>query len=114
MTERDFTDGPCRAEPLPRPRCRSSVALALLFVALGTRSPATHEIIDTEGVNAMIIATDAAVTRFKSAAGSPSAAQAMFTLGMMQVEATAVLNRDLASHSGQLQWRIAAEGARAA
>jgi hypothetical protein len=71
-------------------------------VALGTRSPAAHEIIDTEGVNSMITAIDAAVTRVKSAAGAPSAAQAMFALGMKQVEATAVLNRDLAAHSGQL------------
>jgi hypothetical protein len=105
MTERDLTGGCCHAEPLLRTRCRSGVVLALLilsFVALGTRSPAAHDIIDTEGVNAIVAAADAAAARVKGASGSPSEAQAMFVLGMMQVEATAVLNRDLAAHSGRL------------
>ncbi len=66
------------------------------------RTGAAHETIDTERVNAILAATDAAASRAKSAAGSPTEAEAMFALGMMQVEATATLNRDLAAHSGRL------------
>ena len=103
MTERDFTGGSSHAAPLPL-RCRPVITAVLLivFLVLGVRLSAAHEIIDIDGVNAIVAATDAAAARAKSAAGSPSEAQAMFALGMTQVEATAVLNRDLAAHSGKL------------
>jgi hypothetical protein len=88
-----------------KPPWRSGAAMALFAGVLsmcGPRSPAAHETIDAEGATAILAATDAAAARAKSAAGSPSQAAAMFALGMAQVEATAVLNRDLAAHSGRL------------
>ena len=76
--------------------------LVLVLSALGPRSPGAHETIDADGVNAILAATAIAAERVKSAAGSAAEGEAMFALGMVQAEATAVLNRDLAAHSGQL------------
>jgi hypothetical protein len=87
---------------LPRRRGMAVVLLALFLSVFDPRSPGAHETIDTERVNAILAATDAAESRFKSASGSGSAGEAMFALGMVQVEATDVLNRDLAAHSGRL------------
>jgi hypothetical protein len=87
---------------LPR---RSGMALAFLVLVLsvfGPRSPGAHETIDADRVNAILAATDAAAARLKSVAGSAVKGEAMFALGMVQAEATAVLNRDLAAHSGHL------------
>ena len=84
---------------------RGGMALAFLVLVLsvlGPRSPGAHETIDADGANAILAATDTAATRLKSVAGSTAEGGAMFALGMAQVEATAVLNRDLAAHSGQL------------
>jgi hypothetical protein len=86
------------------PRC-GAIALALcvflssLFVA---RSARAHETIDPEQVNAILAATDAADARLVQTAAAAQEAEAAFALGMTQVEATAVLNRDLAAHSGRL------------
>ena len=121
MTERGRTAGSVATQPIaPKPQRRSGVALALSASSSlrppARAQPAAHETIDTERANAILAATDAAATRVKSAAGSPSEAEALFALGMVQVEATATLNRDLAAHSGRahLQRRVAAEGARSA
>ena len=73
----------------------------LVLSVLGLRSPGAHETIDAEGVNAISAATDTAAARLKSAAGSAAEGEAMFALGIVRAEATAVLNRDLAAHSGQ-------------
>ena len=75
---------------------------AALFTAFGPRMPAAHETIDAERANAILAAADAAATRAKSAIGSRWEAEALFALGMVQVEATVTLNRDLAAHSGHL------------
>jgi hypothetical protein len=93
------------AVPLRRRRCRSGVVLALsaaLLTASGPGVPAAHETIDAERANVILAAADVAATRAKSATGSSSEAEALFALGMVQVEATATLNRDLAAHSGHL------------
>jgi hypothetical protein len=66
------------------------------------RAGGAHETIDADRANAILAATDAAAARAKSAAGSLSEAEALFGLGIVQVEATATLNRDLAAHSGRL------------
>jgi hypothetical protein len=87
---------------LPR---RGGMALAFLFLVLSVlspRPPGAHETIDADGVNAILAATDSAAARVKSVAGLAAGGEAMFALGMVQAEATAVLNRDLAAHSGQL------------
>jgi hypothetical protein len=78
-------------------------ALCLVLVAvLATRSPSAHEIVDAEAVRTLVIAAGAAAARVEKAAGSPGLAEAAYALGMAQVEATAILNRDLAAHNGKL------------
>ena len=106
MTERSHL---ADASPLRQRQYRSGVALAIraaLFTASGPRVPAAHETIDAERANAILAAADAAATRAKSVIGSrweaEAEAEALFALGMVQVEATATLNRDLAAHSGHL------------
>jgi hypothetical protein len=79
----------------------SALCLALLAV-LGTRALSAHEIVDAETVRTLVAATDAAAARVEKAAGSPTQAEATFALGMAQVDATVILNRDLAAHSGKL------------
>ena len=106
MTERGRPIGSGHVTIAWKPlRRRSGVALTLFVMVLSLcrpRSPAAHETIDTERANAILAATDTAAARVKNAAGSPPGAEAMFALGMVQVEATAILNRDLAAHSGRL------------
>jgi hypothetical protein len=106
MTERGRPIGSGHVTIAWKPlRRRSGVALTLFVMVLSLcspRSPAAHETIDTERANAILAATDTAAARVKNAAGSPPEAEAMFALGMVQVEATAILNRDLAAHSGRL------------
>ena len=104
MTDRGATVRFGPAQPLRRRRSGVALALlsALLFTASSPRQLAAHETIDAERANAILAAADAAATRAKSAAGGPSEAEALYALGMVQVEATATLNRDLAAHSGRL------------
>ena len=101
----DLMASSSRAVKLWKLSRRGGTALAfsvLVLSVLGLRSPGAHETIDAEGVNAILAATDTAAARLKSAAGSAAEGEAMFALGIVQAEATAVLNRDLAAHSGQL------------
>jgi hypothetical protein len=97
-------DGSARKIVAVRPPRCGAIAL-VLCVFLGSlvvaRSAGAHETIDTDRVNAILVATDAADARLKTAAAAQEA-EAAFALGMTQVEATAVLNRDLAAHSGRL------------
>jgi hypothetical protein len=82
---------------------RVAPALCVVLLALlGSRPLPAHEIVDPDTVRTIVALTDIAAARAKSAAGSPAEAEAMFALGMTQVEATAVLNRDLAAHNGKL------------
>ena len=64
----------------------------------------------------MLAAVDEGDARVKNAARSAAEGEAQFALGLVQVEATDILNRDLAAHSGRLtvQRRTSAEGARPA
>jgi hypothetical protein len=105
MTDGGLMTGFLRAVTVRKlPRC-SGMALAflvLVLLVLSPRSPGAHETIDADGVNAILAATDTAAARVKSVAGSRAEGEAMFALGMVQAEATAILNRDLAAHSGKL------------
>jgi hypothetical protein len=74
----------------------------LLFPALGAVTLAAHETIDVERANALVAAADEAVARTKKAAGAAVGGETRFALGMVLVEATDILNRDLAAHSGRL------------
>ena len=91
-----------RVRKLPRDSGMALAFLVLVLSVLGPRSPGAHETIDADGVNAILAATDTAVAHVKRVAGSVAEGEALFALGMVQAEATAVLNRDLAAHSGQL------------
>jgi len=84
-------------------RGATTLAVLLLFLSMfGPHSGGAHDTIDPDRINAILAAADAAVMRVKGAAGSASEGKALFALGMIQVESTAILNRDLAAHSGQL------------
>jgi hypothetical protein len=86
----------------PRRSAPTLAALVLFLSMFGPYSGDAHDTIDPDRINAILAATDAAVMRVKGAAGPASEGEALFALGMIQVELTAILNRDLAAHSGQL------------
>jgi hypothetical protein len=96
------SSGAVTVRKLPRRGGMALAFLVLVLSVLGPRPPGAHETIDADGVNAILAATDSAAARVKSVAGWAAGGEAMFALGMVQAEATAVLNRDLAAHSGQL------------
>jgi hypothetical protein len=105
MTDGGLMTGAFRAgtvRKLPRSSGAALAFLVLVLSVIGSPSPGAHETIDADGVNAILAATDIAAARVKSVAGSPAEGEAMFAFGMVQAEATAILNRDLAAHSGQL------------
>ena len=97
---------------MPPGLCCSCSAL-LLF---GPRAPSAHEVIDAEQVRAALAAVEAADVRAKNAAGSATEGEAKLALGLVQVETTDILNRDLAAHSGRLSFNgeLVAEVARSA
>ena len=70
----------------------------------GPRAPSAHEVIDAEQVRAALAAVDAADARAKSAADPSAEGEAKLALGLVQVETTDILNRDLAAHSGRLSF----------
>ena len=80
--------------------------LVLLIVLLGAFDIPplrAHGIINTDQANGLVAAVDEAAARVKMAAAATAAAgETRFALGMALVEATAVLNRDLAAHNGRL------------
>jgi hypothetical protein len=88
---------------LPRHAGRA-LLLLLAFLLLCPRAPSAHEVIDAEQVRAALAAMDAADARAKSAAGSGAEGEAKLALGLVQGEATEILNRDLAAHSGRLSF----------
>jgi len=78
------------------------VLFVLLFLTLGARTLVAHDLIDIERANALVSAADEEVARAKTASGPGPEGRARFALGMVLVEATNILNRDLAAHSGRL------------
>jgi hypothetical protein len=86
-------------------RCASAVLPFLLVLSLfGPRAPSAHEVVDAEQVRAALAAVDAADARAKNAAGSATEGEAKLAFGLVQVETTDILNRDLAAHSGRLSF----------
>jgi hypothetical protein len=76
------------------------VLFVLLFLTLGARTLVAHDLIDIERANGLVSAADEEVAL--AAAGPGPEGMARFALGMVLVEATNTLNRDLAAHSGRL------------
>jgi len=102
-----MTDLTGRSLPAARRRCSAFrgpglVLLALLFSTLGAPTLVAHDTIDIERANALVSAADEAVARVKMAAGPGPEGMARFAFGMVLVDATNILNRDLAAHSGRL------------
>ncbi len=83
-------------------RAPGVVLLAVLVVAFGTRLVLAHDTIELDKVNALGAAADAASAQAKAADGPAAEGQARFALGAVLIEATDVLNRDLAAHTGRL------------
>lgn len=106
MTDDGPTAGARHGGPLRKLACRAGRVLALLlaFGSLGPRAPNAHEVIDAEQVRVALAAVDAADVRARAAAGSATEGEAKLTLGLVQVETTDILNRDLAAHSGRLSF----------
>ena len=93
------------AASLKFPRHAARALLFLLALLLfGPRAPSAHEVIDAEQVRAALAAVEAADVRAKNAAGSATEGEAKLALGLVQVETTDMLNRDLAAHSGRLSF----------
>jgi len=81
----------------------SSLVLALfLLCAVDDRPLAAHETIDADRVNQILAAADQAAANVKTAAGLGTEGETRFALGLVLVDATETLNRDLAAHSGRL------------
>ena len=78
------------------------VLFVLLLSTLGARTLVAHDVIDIERANVLVSAADEEVALVKTAAGQGPEGMARFALGMVLVEATNTLNRDLAAHSGRL------------
>jgi hypothetical protein len=81
---------------------RGHVVFALLLFALAMHAAVAHETIDVDKVNELVTASDKAVARAAAADDPGSKSDAQFALGMVLVEVTDTLNRDLAAHSGRL------------
>ena len=77
------------------------IILALLLFTVGSHTGA-HETIDIDKVNDTVAANDEATARVSAAHDPGPKGEAQFALGMVLVEVTDVLNRDLAAHSGRL------------
>ena len=78
------------------------VLWALLFPVLGPGTLSAHDTIDVERANALVAAAEEAAALTKKAAGAEPEGETHFALGMVLVEATDILNRDLAAHNGRL------------
>ena len=80
-------------------------ALALLvevFFAITVAAAAAHEIIDVNRANELVAAADSAADRESKASDQATRGGTLYSLGEVLVEATDLLNRDLAAHSGEL------------
>ena len=73
-----------------------------LFLAMATAGAAAHETIDLDKANELVEAADTAADRAKKASDQRTEGEMLFSLGAVLIEATNLLNRDMAAHSGQL------------
>ena len=78
------------------------VLALLLLCAVGGRPLAAHETVDAEKANEILAAAERAAANAKSATGAGAQGETSFALGLVLVDATETLNRDLAAHSGRL------------
>ena len=79
----------------------STISATALF-AIAVAGAAAHEIIDLDRANELVAAADSAVERERKASDQETRGGTLYSLGEVLVEATDLLNRDLAAHSGEL------------
>ena len=72
------------------------------FLVMAIAGAAAHEIIDLDRANELIAAADSAADRVRKASDQGTEGETLFSLGAVLIEATDLLNRDMAAHSGQL------------
>jgi len=72
------------------------------FLAAAAAGAAAHEIIDLDRANELVAAADKAAERVINASDPAAKSERLFSLGTVLIEATDLLNRDTAAHSGQL------------
>jgi hypothetical protein len=73
-----------------------------LFLATAIAGAAAHDTIDLDMANELVAAADSATDRAKRASDKGTEGEMLFSLGTVLIEATDLLNRDVAAHSGQL------------
>jgi hypothetical protein len=72
------------------------------FLAVAITGAAAHETIDLDRANQLVAAADSAKEHVTKASGQGTEGEMLFSLGAVLTEATDLLNRDMAAHSGQL------------
>ena len=73
-----------------------------LFLVMAISGAAGHETIDLDKANELVAAADSAAERVRKAYDQETEGETLFSLGAVLIEATDLLNRDMAAHSGQL------------
>jgi hypothetical protein len=76
--------------------------LAGLFLAAVITVAFAHEIIDLDRANQLVAAADSAADRARNVSDRATEGEMLFSLGVRLIEATDLLNRDMAAHSGEL------------
>ena len=72
------------------------------FLAMAIAGAAAHEIINLDQANELVAAAGSAADRVGQASDQGTEGEMLFSLGAVLIEATDLLNRDLAAHGGQL------------
>lgn len=73
-----------------------------LFLVMAIAGAAAHEIIDLDKASELVAAADSATDRVRKASDQGTEGEMLFSLGAVLIEATDLLNRDIAAHSGKL------------
>lgn len=73
-----------------------------LFLVMAIARAAAHETIDLDKANELVAAADSEADLVRKASGQGTEGEMLFSLGAVLIEATDLLNRDMAAHSGQL------------
>lgn len=87
---------------MPMNKARFLRLLVGLFLATAIAGAAAHEIIDSDRAIELVAAADSAAERLRKASDQGTEGEMLFSLGAVLIEATDLLNRDLAAHSGEL------------
>src|SRR5262249_308164 len=73
-----------------------------LFLVMAVAGAAAHEIINLDRANELVAAADSAADRVRKASDRGTKGEMLFLLGAVLIEATDLLNRDIAAHGGEL------------